>query len=652
VFWIDAKSQSSIDRSLVRIVELLATNSKLRKPPTSFCSIAEVVPKLIEAQGKWLLIFDNADFLDKVDISKYLPAREIPGNIIITSRDPSSARLAAGGKAIKVGELPEDDAIKLLLECSCKGHEDDQRTNALDIVQELGYLPLAIDQAGCYISTENITYPQYLRLYNDRRKKVLEYKPKRSLLSHEHTVLTTWEISYTYIEKRSPIAVRLLNLFSFFDNTHISLDVMNKGCRTKKRWGPGGSLIEVRLEESTVPPWLTTLFYTDGAFDEYEYEAQVQELRSCSLVQQNPHTRSLYIHPLVHEWSRLRLSKDYQRRILYEAIGFLCHAVPVADIDDAVAEIENDLALVNTYYVTARLWVTGEPRSIYEPHMAEMVRAEMANGLLSITDMDPMLRAEYTFLLLRSPLHSTSIQDTRSFFKHRQGFLTQLTNMTAADKEYFTALDILSQTRCFADGSIFYFSVAQAQKILNRVTPIKRLIQEKLAENSLLQASPRGGPATFSDIISSPGLQSVFQAGVTQYTDYVAEQERDSLTRPLKRLRTRFQRLSGFGLERIADEDYEAWAEFAEGTSRELLRNHQTGWIHEDPRVNAVYGEAVIELAVMRYFYEREEGMTTLNCWSPTDGGGAVKLVERFTDGRKRLWLRMAEGGLLKKGMD
>ncbi len=622
------------------------------KTRTSFGSITEVVPKLIEAQGKWLLIFDNVDFLDEVDIGKYLPAREIPGNIIITSRDPSSARLAAGGKAIEVGGLPEDDAINLLLDCSCNGREDDQRIAASDIVEELGYLPLAIDQAGCYISAKNETLPQYLRLYKDHRMELLKYKPKRSLMSHEHTVLTTWEISYTYIEKHSPIAARLLNLFAFFDNAHIPLDVLKKGCRIQRRWGPGGSLVEVGLEESTVTPWLVSLFYAKGFFDEYEYEAQIQELRSFSLVQQNPRTRSLSIHPLVHEWSRLRLGKDDQSRVLCEAIGFFCHAVPVPDIDDAVAEIRNDLALINTYYVTARLWVTGEPRSIYEAHVAEVVRTDTSNSLVSVADMDPKLRAEYTFLLLRSPLHSTSIQDTRSFFKYREEFLAQLANMTAADREYFKALEILSQTRCFADGSIFYFSVAQAQKVLKRAIPMKQLIQQKLAEKSLFQVSPGAGPATFSEILSSPGLQSVFQAGVTHYEDYVAEQERDKLTRPLKRLRTRFQKLSGFGVERIVDEDYEAWAEFAEATCRELLGGHRSGWIHSDPRINAVYGEAVIELAVMRYFYEREEGMTTLGCWSPTDGGGTVTLAERFTDGRKRLWLRMAEGGTLKKSME
>jgi hypothetical protein len=472
------------------------------------------------------------------------------------------------------------------------------------------------------------------------------------------TVFKTWEISYAYVQKKSPLAARLLNFFAFFDNTNISLEVIKNGFRLQRRWGPGGSLIEIPVSDSTLPDWLLGLFYPEGTFTDSYYDAEVQELRSFSLVQQNSLTRSLYIHPLVHEWSRLRLSKAHQSKIMYDVIGFVSHATPIADVDDAIAEIEHDLALVNNYWIEARLWLTGKPRTIYEPHISELIRTDMANHLIDLKDMGPKLTAEYTFLLLRSPLHSTSFADTQSFFAYRAHFMLQLTDMDPADREYLNALDVLSQTRCYADGSIFYFSLYRAEKVLDHVRPLQKLVISNIKDGSLFDFHEKdisedrseGTSSTRHHVLLTPGAQSVFEAGLKSYSDYVLQEKIERRTRPVKRLRSRFQKRSGFMLSEIKDENHEAWAEFAEDACRALLRSHDGGPVHHDARINAAYGEAIIELAVMRYFYDKEDGKRTLGSWTPTEIVPVVPLAEKFTEGRKGLWFKMAELNKLKMG--
>ena len=101
---------------------------------------------------KWLLIFDNADKLDdaeeafNIGLVDLIP-RAQSGSVLVTSRNRASVRkLAKDG--CEVEEMKEDEAVQLLLKCSKCGESE---RNEQILVQSLGYLPLAIEQAGSFI---------------------------------------------------------------------------------------------------------------------------------------------------------------------------------------------------------------------------------------------------------------------------------------------------------------------------------------------------------------------------------------------------------------------------------------------------------------------------------------------------------------------
>src|SRR5436190_2082993 len=83
-----------------------------------------------------------------------------PGILMTTHNDFT----VQDGLPIRLDEIKMDDveALKLLL------RESTTVTNcdpfALDIIRELGYLPLAIDLAGACIEREGITPAEYLKL--------------------------------------------------------------------------------------------------------------------------------------------------------------------------------------------------------------------------------------------------------------------------------------------------------------------------------------------------------------------------------------------------------------------------------------------------------------------------------------------------------
>ena len=96
------------------------------------------------------------------------------------------------------------------------------------IVEELGYLALAITLTGSYVSMtlrlrSGIT--KYLPEYRRRRKELLQQRPKQYVHRYKESVLSTWETSFEAIAKQNPAAARLLRLLAFvnFEDIFISL---------------------------------------------------------------------------------------------------------------------------------------------------------------------------------------------------------------------------------------------------------------------------------------------------------------------------------------------------------------------------------------------------------------------------------------------
>jgi hypothetical protein len=97
-------------------------------------------------------------------------------------------------------------------------------------VEKLGYLPLAIDQAGSYLSMLQKPLHAFLPLFEENFNRTLSKKPPSAVWQYgEETVVTTWEISFKAIQKTDPQAADLLLLCSFVANDDISVDLLRRG---------------------------------------------------------------------------------------------------------------------------------------------------------------------------------------------------------------------------------------------------------------------------------------------------------------------------------------------------------------------------------------------------------------------------------------
>ncbi|MCJ1342920.1 hypothetical protein MMC31_001109 [Peltigera leucophlebia] len=224
----------------------------------------------------WLLVFDNVDDLETFRISDFFP-NSLSGFVILTSRRPECSR---HGEGWELNVMEEQDSIILLSKSYAReiNITDDDYDEARRIVERLGYLPLAIDHAGAYLSILAKPLYAFLPLFEANFKTTLNKKPPLGVWQYgQKTVITTWEISFEAIQKEDPQAAELLLLCSFLSNKDINTDFLFLGL-------PG------MLKERS------------------EVEDHVSVLFSFSLASQKKDSSGFSIHPLVHSWARERLN--------------------------------------------------------------------------------------------------------------------------------------------------------------------------------------------------------------------------------------------------------------------------------------------------------------------------------------------------------
>lgn len=129
------------------------------------------------------------------------------------------------------------EGVELLLRRTGMEDRNEVITNQAEVVVELlGSLPLAIDQAGAYIRTNDVDLDEYPKIYKERKEKILAQVPEPVLWEYRKQygegaievarhVFTTWGLSFNSIsgdadEKQSK--GHFLVLSAFLDGKSIS----------------------------------------------------------------------------------------------------------------------------------------------------------------------------------------------------------------------------------------------------------------------------------------------------------------------------------------------------------------------------------------------------------------------------------------------
>lgn len=355
VIWIDGTSKLTAQKSFIEAAAIFGSGTGGDKnPEESIYAVLEIL-RAFGREATWLLVFDNLDDPDETymnQVASWIPHARF-GSVIITTR--LRTWQIDGAKTIGISSLSKADAMQLLR--MWVGPVDDEESEK--IVTRLGCLALAVNQAGAFISKEvGVDVGQYLEYYDEVRKELLQYGPQHaaewdywkfvdgSEIDRERTasaserlqpasVMSTWELSFRRLENRHPDAAKLLTLMSFFDRTSFTVDLILRGASTNKRLNYEGVLERVRPSAAGVSQWLIDLL--DGKSPRgqtIQINFLMNRLMDYSLVQcasgkeeQSSTSQRFWIHPLVHDWARIRLKQTDSVVVGVQAVSLVSHAL-------------------------------------------------------------------------------------------------------------------------------------------------------------------------------------------------------------------------------------------------------------------------------------------------------------------------------------
>src|SRR6516165_4901551 len=195
---------------------------------------------LIETHRPWLVILDD---LGDASVLEGLWPHGRHGRVIVTSRRPDTAVRAYRPRAVEVGTFSPREALGYL---SAKLHNDpDQWIGALDLADDLGYLPIALAQAAALMADTGLDCREYRARVADRMNRLAGAPPG----AYPSIVASTWSLGAEMAEQIPPagLARPALALVAMLDPNGIPGAVLTSqaACAYLTRYRRGATVDEL-----------------------------------------------------------------------------------------------------------------------------------------------------------------------------------------------------------------------------------------------------------------------------------------------------------------------------------------------------------------------------------------------------------------------
>ena len=315
---------------------MLSLRGLLNTQGTTASGFSEALQWMACLPEEWIIVFDNADGAPEV-VEKFIPPGH-RGNVLITSRNRSLGRLTQFENSLEIDNMEKKDAISLLLKSS--GHIDQAHTLILEmarkIVTELCCLPLAVAQAGAAIEAGLCNIDDYLDLYSAKRKELLSHSFFKGASEYQQTVYGTWDLSFKEIEsrassdsnsdgvQRAQIAILILKIFAFMHHESIDENIFRHAAEELNVNNKRSQLSQFPRSNAD-----DRLLCCDknGRWDKFHFRMGIQILQSFSLIKKSQCGNIYSVHPLIHSWSRDRLSHSEQIMNFCRATALLSYSI-------------------------------------------------------------------------------------------------------------------------------------------------------------------------------------------------------------------------------------------------------------------------------------------------------------------------------------
>jgi tetratricopeptide (TPR) repeat protein len=169
--------------------------------------------------------------------------------------------------------------------------------------------------AGTYLRRSTFTFDRYLQEY-EKRWNIDPRRPLQLQEYQERTLYTTWEISYSRLEKEDPDAAKILKLLAYFDNQSLWYELFHAG-----------------LTDSS-PEWLREVI-----IDDVNFNGVMGVLAEYYFLDTHQTSESWSIHNCVHDWILAALNKDIDANHYWYAFDCIS-----ASINDDISDDFSNLS--------------------------------------------------------------------------------------------------------------------------------------------------------------------------------------------------------------------------------------------------------------------------------------------------------------------
>ncbi|GAA0429960.1 hypothetical protein Acor_45570 [Acrocarpospora corrugata] len=260
---------------------------------------------------RWLVVFDNAD--QPEELQDMLPTAN--GHVLVTSRNH---RWKTRALVLDVDIFMRDESMEFLRR-RVSGITDYDGNR---LAEELGDLPLALEQAGALMAETAMTVDTYLEQLKNAAGKILA---QGTPLDYPVPVPAAWSISLERINRQEPSAMELLYRIAYFGPEPIPLDLINLGRHV---------LAESELRNTIKDP--------------YRMSNAVRELGRYALARIDNLRRTLQMHRIIQALIKEGLSENERRVVRHDVHLLLAAADPDRPDDvDSWPEYDDLLPHIN-----------------------------------------------------------------------------------------------------------------------------------------------------------------------------------------------------------------------------------------------------------------------------------------------------------------
>ncbi|KAK5202230.1 hypothetical protein LTR41_012026 [Exophiala xenobiotica] len=280
VFWLNATSEATLKDSFRLLAEAVFDVRDVQVLPDEQRLIQTGRWLSHKKNTRWLLIFDNHDDPGQYQIEKYYPYVS-HGAIIITTRRPDLVT----GPEIRLQPLQRVEESLEILGTRSRRNNVMSDIHARRLAERLAGLPLALATAGAYLYQSTFTFERYLQEY----EKHWDIDPWRPLPLQEYqdrTLYTTWDLSFTRLQREDAEAATLLGLLAYFSNRRIWYELFRAG-----------------LSDDS-PPWLRGVISSGRAF-----QSTMRKLTDYCFLEVQTSVASWSMHTCVHDWTFAALNQ-------------------------------------------------------------------------------------------------------------------------------------------------------------------------------------------------------------------------------------------------------------------------------------------------------------------------------------------------------